>query len=200
MVVSLATFSRAWPTTSSSSAAGTTTTPSWSARTRSPSATATPPARMGCRKAITSSRPLESAGVTPVAKTGNLMSSIPHESRLRPSTTAPRPPRARKLSPERRLELALHGGHDHLARTDTVEKVHEQPVRLLGKLRDRNREHGRRSAGHLRPRIKRPHLGSHHLVPVTCLIQDVGENRRVEAASDPVEVLRRVPLSRGRAH
>src|SRR5262249_2410590 len=107
--------------------------------------------------------------------------------------------RAQKLSPERRLELALHGGHDHLARTDTVEKVHEQPVRLLGKLRDRNREHGRRSAGHLRPRIKRPHLGSHHLVPGPCLIQDAGENRRVEAASDRVEVLRRVPLSRGRA-
>src|SRR5262249_44484957 len=76
--------------------------------------------------------------------------------------------RAQKLSPERRLELALHGGHDHLARTDTVEKVHEEPVRLLWKLRNRNREHGRRSAGHLRPRIKRPHLGSHHLAPVTC--------------------------------
>src|SRR5258706_5854734 len=71
------TFSIALPMMSSSIAAGTTTHPSESATIKSPSATDTPPTGLVPRMDITSRRPLESAGESPVARTGNFISSIP---------------------------------------------------------------------------------------------------------------------------
>jgi methionine synthase I (cobalamin-dependent) len=84
--------------------------------------------------------------------------------------------------------------HDHLTRQEAVEQLQQEAVGLRRQLADLDREHGRGAAGHLGPTVERADLGSHHLVAMAGLVEDVSQDRRVELVGDAIQVIGGEPI------
>jgi hypothetical protein len=96
--------------------------------------------------------------------------------------------RAEELTPQRGARFPLDGADHDLTRVEVVEEVHEELVRIWRKLAHLYGDHRRCPADNLGAREKGANLRAHGLVPVAGVVHDVGENRRIKARRDVVQV------------